>query len=591
LSNSSFATLDIVKTKVGGNYFPYLRELNVTTFNTTLVTTISSIDIHIKYNVTLTEWGVPRKVWYGFMLYVGTKETELQPLTEIQINETTVIGNWTAVHEPNDGTWSKADLINLKIGIQTKPNRTEDVGAFRAFEVWARVYAPVIKYFQVRTFNPTGISGYSYLTVNINASIIIGGCAYKILISVGSRNATLQDWYEVPQMEPETIAWEHVTEPNDGWWDQTDLTNLRITIETQITKSENNGEFRVYEACVLIQPPTLNLYPSNYETGLGATVTNPARAYDKNQSSYASISLPATFGAYVAVKSFNTTIPEQYASVDIQMRYSVTTYAGGQYKISAYVSGHSVDLQPPSYLNQTEPTTVIWHGVCEPNDAIWSQADLSNLQVRVETATMSGTCSFREYETWLTFPEDSLTMRVYVTGVLETKQLFGWTFNLTFNKDVLQLLSVGDGPFLRLVGFTNFPPIAQGAGWIVATSALDDIYGPGAFGSGTLATVTFKTIARGNSMFNFTTTQLRTIDPITYMPKGITHTRSPGWFQYLAGDVNGDVKVDVYDLHQLGEAYGTSSGNPSYDADADQDKDADVDGVDLTTVSDHYGDT
>ena len=592
LNNATYATLDIVKTKVGGNYFPYLKEFNVTGVNTTLVTTISSINIHIKYNVDLTVWNeTALKVWYGFMLYVGTKKTVLQPLTEIQLNVTTRIGNWTAVREPNDGIWSPADFANIKVGIQTRPNRTEDVGTFRAFEVWARVYSPVVKYFEVRTFSPTGMSGYSYLNVNINCSIVIGGCAYRIIASVGSKNTTLQNWDDVPQMEPEVITWEKVTEPNNGWWDPTDLSNLRIIIETQIIKSMNNGEFRTYEAWVTINPPTLNLYPSNHETGLGATVTNPTRAYDKNQSSYASISLPVTFGAYFAVKQFNTTSPSEYASVDIQMRYTVTTSGGGQYKISAYVGGYGVDLQSPSYASQTEPTTVVWHGVCEPNDAVWSQADLSLLQVRVETASTSGTCSFQEYETWLTFPKDDLTVRVYVTGILETKQLYGWTFNLTFNEDVLQLVNVADGPFLRHVGFTNFPPIAQGAGSVMATSALDDIYGLGAYGSGALATVTFKSIAKGNSMLNFSTTQLRTIDPITYLPKGITHTRSPGWFQYLAGDVNGDVKVDVYDLHQLGEAYGTSSGNPSYDADADQDKDGDVDGVDLTTVSDHYGDT
>jgi hypothetical protein len=591
LSNASYATLNIVKTKVGGNYYPYLREFNTTTFNTTLVTTISSIDIHIRYNVTLTEWGVPRKVWYGFTLYVGTKETELQPLTEIQQNVTTRIGNWTAVREPNDGAWSIADLSNLKIGIQTKPNRTEDVGALRAFEIWARVYSPVVKYFEVEAFNPTGISGYSYLAVSLNYSVVTGGCAYKVLVSVGSKNTTLQNWDDIPQVNPDVIEWEQVTEPNDGWWDSTDLSNLQIIIETQITKSQNNGEFRVYEACVLINPPTLNLYPSNHEIYTGVTVTNPTRAYDKNQSSYASISLPAVFGAYFAVKSFNTTIPKEYSSVDIWMRYSATVFAGGAYKTSAYVGAYGVDLQLPTYTNQTEPITVVWHGVCEPDDAVWSQADLSNLQVRVETASTGGTCTFKEYETWLTFPEDSLTVRVYVTGILESKQLYGWTFNLTFNKDVLQLVNVGDGPFLRHVGFTNFPPIAQGTGWVVATSALDDIYSPGAYGSGTLATVTFESIARGNSMFNFSNTQLRSIDPITYMPKAITHTRSPGWFQYLIGDVNGDAKVDVHDLYQLGEAYGTSSGSPSYNADADQDKDGDVDGVDLTTVSGHYGDT
>jgi hypothetical protein len=92
-------------------------------------------------------------------------------------------------------------------------------------------------------------------------------------------------------------------------------------------------------------------------------------------------------------------------------------------------------------------------------------------------------------------------------------------------------------------------------------------------------------------MFNFTETLLRSFDEVHEIPIPLAHTRSPGWFQYLLGDVNGDALVDACDLCQLGKAYGTTSGNPSYDADADQDKDADVDGADLTTVSSHYGDT
>jgi len=45
------------------------------------------------------------------------------------------------------------------------------------------------------------------------------------------------------------------------------------------------------------------------------------------------------------------------------------------------------------------------------------------------------------------------------------------------------------------------------------------------------------------------------------------------------------------DLYQMGQAYGTTSGSPGYNADADQDKDGDVDGNDLTIISTNYGAT
>ena len=590
VDNSSFATLNIVKTKVGGNYYAYLREFNVTTFNTTSIAAISSIDVHIKYNLSLTYWGDARKVWYGFMLYVGTKKTELQPLTEIQENEPTRIGNWTAVTEPNDGIWSKTDIDNMRIGIQTKPNMTEDVGVFRAFEVWARVYSPVVKYFDVRTFNPTGISGYSYLNVNINCSILIGGCAYKILISVGSANTTLQNWSYVPQIEPKVLPWNHVSEPNDGWWNQTDLSNLRVVIETQIIKSQNNGEFRVYEAWVTISPPTVNSYPSNH--GGTAAVSDPTRAYDKNQMTYASISATSTTTYYFAVNSFNVTTLKEYATVNIQMKYNVTTW-NGRYGIRLDVGSNYVYLQKQTNVNQTEPTLVTWVGVCEPNDAVWSPADLSSMQIRVEVrkTTTTGTCNFREYETWVTIPNDHFTVRAYVSDIQEAAPLYSWQLNLTYNPSVLQAVMVSEGPFLKQAGATKFAgyTIPSGMGWVSTGCSVNDWYGGGVYGSGTLATITFQAIAKGNSMLNFTTVFLVSFDG--YVPVDIVNfSISAGWFQYMAGDVNGNAKVDVYDLHQLGRAYGPP-GNPSYDADADQDKDGDVDETDLTTVSNHYGTT
>jgi len=583
LNRNSFAAIDVRGTT------PDLKDFAVQTFNTTAITTISSLDVHIKYNLTIDVEG--SRPWYRIMLYVGTKNLTLLPLTYTQLNIDTTTGNWTALPEPNDGLWSKADVGNIRISIDTNRTQNSDRATFRVFEVWTYEYAPVVQHFTVRTFSPAVISSYSYLDVNINCTIIVGGCSYRILISVGSRNATLQAWNDVSQIDPNVIAWERVTEPNDGWWDQTDLSNLRIIIETQKTKSQNNGEFKVYEAWALIRPPTVNLYPSAHEGT--ATVTNPTKAYDKNQTSYALVSLPAIFGSYFAVKSFNTTTPKTYASVDIYMRYNVTTFAWGQYKIHVYVGGSSVDLQPPTDVNQTEPITVVWHGVCEPNDALWTQADLSNLQVRVETAVDYGPCTFKEYETWVTLPKDSLTVRVYVSGVLSTKPLYSWMFNLTFNKNVLHVVNVRDGPFLWQVGFTNFAgfTLNNTAGWVYSGSALDDWESGGASGSGALATVTFKAVGKGNSMLSFSNTQLRTRDPITGMPKPITHTRSPGWFQYLAGDVNGDAMVNLVDVHKVGKAYGTVPGSLGYDIDADQDKDGDVDLDDLKIVKSHYGAT
>jgi len=593
LNNGSFATLDIMKTRISGKDYALMREFNVTTFNTTVITAISSVDVHIKYNLTLNGWGPAAKCWYRFVLYVGTSKRVLQPLTETQLNVSTTIGNWTAVPEPNDGIWSKTEVGNIKIGIQTRPNMTLDVGTFRAFEVWTRVYRPVVKYFDVRTFSPTGISGYSYLNVHINCSILIGGCAYKILVSVGSANTTLQNWNGVPQIEPKVFTWENVTEPNDGWWNQTDLSNLRVVIETQIIKSQNNGEFRVYEAWVTIKRPTVNSYPSSH--GGTATPSNPERAYDKNQMTYASITAPGTSYVYFAVTSFNVTTLKEYATINIQMRYNVTTW-NGRYAIYLYAGGKRLDLQKATNYNQTEPIVRTWVGVCEPNDGVWSTTDLSSMEIRVEVrkTLTTGTCTFREYDTWVTIPKDHFTVRAYVSDIQSSAPLYGWELNLTYNPSVLQAVIVSEGPFLKQVagGVTNFAGYTiSDAGSLHTGCTVDQWLLPGGvYGSGTLATITFQAIAKGNSMLNFTIAYLVTFDGS--VPVDIVNfTKSPGWFQYLAGDVNGDAKVNATDLYQLGRAYGTASGNPKYNINADQDKDGDVDGADLTTVSSHYGAT
>ena len=59
----------------------------------------------------------------------------------------------------------------------------------------------------------------------------------------------------------------------------------------------------------------------------------------------------------------------------------------------------------------------------------------------------------------------------------------------------------------------------------------------------------------------------------------------------LAGDVNNNGAVDVFDLSIVGAAYGTFDGMPGYNADADINKDGIVDSRDLAIVTLYYGET
>ncbi len=587
MNPSTFASITIDAVK------PAMKEFSVTTFNATGITAVTYVDLRINYALIISSGNCSYKI----VLYVGAGSLVLVDRIWTTTSTTDpTLGVWAGVTEPNDGIWSAADVANLRISFETQESIKQDDGIFKVYEVWAYVYPSTVRYFSLRTFSPTAISSYSYLNVVMNYSAVLGQSAYRILVSAGSANTTVQDWVDVSQIDPAIVTWEHVAEPNDGWWNQTDLSNTQIIIETRKTEPLfNNGEIYVYEVWVTIDPPIVNSYPSaNSGT---ASVTDPTKAYDKNQMTYASINAPATTSwVYFTVTTFNVTTLKDYATINIRMKYDFTAWRC-QYRIYLQVGSLTLDLQPSTTVNQTTPILRTWIGVCEPNDGMWSLSDLTNMQVRVavrRTLSTGGySFSFREYETWATIPDDTLTVRVNVTGVVSSAPLYAWMFNLTFNPAVLQAVAFSEGPFLKQAGVTQFAgyTISNTVGWVFAGCAVDDWFGGGVYGSGTLATVTFQTIAKGNSMFNFTETLLRSFDEVYEIPVPLAHTISHGWFQYLLGDVNGDALVDVYDLRQLGKAYGTTSGNPSYDADADQDKDADVDAADLTTVSSHYGDT
>jgi hypothetical protein len=58
----------------------------------------------------------------------------------------------------------------------------------------------------------------------------------------------------------------------------------------------------------------------------------------------------------------------------------------------------------------------------------------------------------------------------------------------------------------------------------------------------------------------------------------------------LTGDVNGDCKVDIFDLAIVGKAYGTFHGQNGYDHNADLNSDGKIDIFDLAIVGKNYGD-
>ena len=70
-------------------------------------------------------------------------------------------------------------------------------------------------------------------------------------------------------------------------------------------------------------------------------------------------------------------------------------------------------------------------------------------------------------------------------------------------------------------------------------------------------------------------------------PVGPTH--DIGAYEVLPGDADGDSHVDVSDLLILANAFGSSSGDPAYNADCDFNADGSVDVSDLLLLSGYWG--
>lgn len=84
--------------------------------------------------------------------------------------------------------------------------------------------------------------------------------------------------------------------------------------------------------------------------------------------------------------------------------------------------------------------------------------------------------------------------------VFEVSELYAWQFNITFDPNVLEAVSVVEGPFLKTAGDTLFlePELNNTAGYVFA-GCPRKVYDAGASGNGVLATVTFKVLAEGTS--------------------------------------------------------------------------------------------
>jgi hypothetical protein len=131
--------------------------------------------------------------------------------------------------------------------------------------------------------------------------------------------------------------------------------------------------------------------------------------------------------------------------------------------------------------------------------------------------------------------------------ISDVSDLYGWEFKLGWNPDLLNVVSVIEGNFLKQGGLTFFWPVMNNAeGYIlVDCTLLGDVLGVS--GSGTLATVKFYAENQGESLLDLYNTILLNSQEQTINP----HTANDGTVTVEAPDPVGGIWIPVNKLELL----------------------------------------
>jgi len=295
--------------------------------------------------------------------------------------------------------------------------------------------------------------------------------------------------------------------------------------------------------------PSQNSYPNTHLAS--AIVVNPENAYDKNQQTFALVNITANPSLYPPsyyfdVLTFNSsTFLQPYSALEIKMNYSYPSpISSCSYRILLYVGSASIILQDWISRLRSTPSVWTWTGVPEPNDGDWSQDDLSNMRISVETkkTTSSGKGTVKIYEIWASILHDSFKVKIDVSDVSNLESLFGWQINMTFNPEVVFTTAesipfttsvfIWEGPFLKQAGSTSFTivDVNNTAGYLMVGDLLFPAPEQGVSGSGTLMYITFKVraVGRGTLLQFVEGTKLNTVISGNLVP--IEHTTEDGVF-------------------------------------------------------------
>jgi hypothetical protein len=258
-----------------------------------LTTNVAQVDVKIRFSAT----AVPVDV-YRITQGVGpsTANATIVDWNSVGIAAATTF-SYDNRAEPNDGVWTWTDIQNMRVRFESDDQTTE-VQTVRAYEVWANVYTTTgAKFYCMPTANvqsgitvtnptqaydantvpatanstfaqfTTTADGYFNLkTFNITAGT---GTISRVDLRVRYYITSTSDRFQIsdlvsPSTSPRTLlgptgttsevnfplqtyVYSYRTEPNDGNWSWTDVSNIRVRFAPYLSGSAENRLIQIYE--------------------------------------------------------------------------------------------------------------------------------------------------------------------------------------------------------------------------------------------------------------------------------------------------------------------------------------------------------
>ncbi len=236
-------------------------------------------------------------------------------------------------------------------------------------------------------------------------------------------------------------------------------------------------------------------------------------------------------------------------------------------------------------------------------DSFCSSQDAGQMKEECLSGCESGACLVVMTQVYVSPEETMVSLGAnfsVLVSILTPEDVFAGQFDFYFDPDIVNVLDVEEGDFLNQDGATTSMKMCE-AGWqdlcpkinntlgriTFANTRFDTLWGVS--GSGSLAVIEMTSLGEGSSALGLENVLLsdNQIPPNPITPVHVANGSVS--VMLLTGDVNGNCKVDIFDLAAVGLAFGSQPGDSNWNENADLIGDDIINIFDLATVGLNYG--